>query len=479
MASGAGGGADFSLRSRVRSGIVPWKLQTAPLSEVRRVAALAAPVALAELGWMAMTTVDTVMVAPLGASAIGAIGVGSSAFYTLAIFGMGLLLGLDTLVSQSHGAGDKADAHHSLAQGVYSAIFITLPVMLLVQAMPPLFALFGINPEVSALAGSFVRALNLSTLPLLLYGAFRRYLQAIGHVRPVMFVLLSANLINWLFNWLLIQGHAGFPALGVVGSARSTCLARVYMAGLLLAFIWWFERGNESGLRSLIRPPDPARLLRLLAIGFPAASQILLEVGAFAAAAFLAGRLDPVAVAAHQIALNCASLTYMVPLGISSAAAVTVGHAIGRRNPQAARRDGFIAIGLACAFMACAAVAFLVAPERILLFYTSDPRIMRTAAALLAIAAVFQLFDGIQTVATGALRGLGNTRIPALVNLAGHWMLGLPVGYLLCFHFGYGVRGLWWGLTLALVAIALVLLYSWRRETINLGTASVLTAPVS
>jgi MATE family multidrug resistance protein len=440
-------------------------MQPTLVTEVRRVALLAAPVALAELGWMAMTTVDTIMIAPLGPAAIGAIGVGNSAFYTLAIFGMGLLLGLDTLVSQSHGAGDKSDTHHSLAQGVYSAILIAIPLTIIFLYMPGVFKVLGVNPEVSAPAGLFVRTLNYSTLPLLLYGAFRRYLQAIGHVRPVMFVLISANLINWLFNWLLIQGHWGLPALGVVGSALSTCLARVYMAGLLLCFICWFERGNEAGLRSLIRPPDPTRLLRLIGIGLPAALQILMEIGAFGAAAMMAGRLQPVALAAHQIALNCAALTFMVPLGISSAAAVAVGQAVGRREPAVARSDGFIAIGLASVFMSFAAVAFLTIPERILNFYTHDADILRTGVSLLAIAAIFQLFDGIQAVATGALRGIGNTRLPAIVNFAGYWIFGLPIGYLLCFRYGYGVQGLWWGLTLALIAIALLVLNSWWAQS--------------
>ena len=202
-------------------------------ADVRRVVSLAIPVALAELGWMSMTVVDTIMVGPLGPAAIGAIGVGNSAFYTFAIFGMGLLLGLDTLVSQAFGAGNRDDCHHSLSQGIYLALFITAPLMVLFACMPPAFYALGINAEVSRLAGMFVATLSFGTLPLLLYGAFRRYLQGMGHVRPVMFTLISANLINWFFNWLLILGHWGLPALGVVGSALSTCLARLYMAVLL------------------------------------------------------------------------------------------------------------------------------------------------------------------------------------------------------------------------------------------------------
>jgi MATE family multidrug resistance protein len=433
--------------------------------DVRRVLRLAVPVVMGELGWMMMTTVDTIMVGKLGAAAIGAIGVGNSAFYSFAIFGMGLLLGLDTLVSQSCGAGNREDCHRSLTQGVYLALALAVPLMLLFSWMPPVFRVLGIVEPVSTLAGTFIRVLNLSTLPLLLYGAFRRYLQGMGHVAPVMFALVSANFVNWFFNWLLITGHWGWPAMGVAGSALSTCLARVYMAIVLAFAIWWYERGLQPGFRNLLQRPDWKRLTHLIQLGFPAATQILLEIGAFGAAAVLAGRLTPGALAAHQIALNCAAISYMVPLGVASAAAVAVGQAIGRRDPRMARRNGYIAIGLTCTFMVCAAFVFLFLPGPILAVYTRDPAVLRTGAGLLAIAAIFQLFDGLQTVATGALRGFGETRGPMIANLAGYWLFGLPIGYALCFHFGLGVYGLWWGLTIALIAIALVLFWQWTRRS--------------
>lgn len=435
--------------------------------DTRRVIGLAAPVALAELGWVGMGVVDTIMVGRLGPAAIGAIGIGTGAFYSFAIFGMGLLLGLDTLVSQSFGAGNREDCHHSLAQGIYIALLLSPPLTILFALMRPVFSGLGVVAPVSGLAGAFVATLGLSTLPLLLYGAFRRYLQAMSHVRPVMFALLSANLINWFFDWLWIYGRWGFPALGVVGSALSTCLARVYMAAFLAGCIWWFERG-ASGWRRIARKPDWTRIARLLRIGIPAATQVLLEIGAFGAAAVLAGRLNPVALAAHQIALNCAAVSFMVPLGVASAAAVAVGQAIGRGEPRMARRNGFIAIGLGCAFMCCSAAAFLFIPEPLLRIYTNDQPVILIGAGLLVWAAVFQLFDGTQTVATGALRGLGNTRVPMLVNLGGYWFFGLPIGYVLCFHFGYGVYGIWCGLSLALIVIALILLYSWHRHSAEL-----------
>jgi MATE family multidrug resistance protein len=427
--------------------------------------ALALPVVFAEIGWMFMTIVDTIMVGNLGPAAIGATGVGSSAFYSFTIFGMGLLLGLDTLVSQSYGAGKLEDCHHSLAQGVYVAVALTPPLMVLFHFMTPMFYALGVNVQVSALAGPFLSMLSWSTLPLLLYAAFRRYLQGTGHVRPVMFVLLSANVINWFANWLLIEGRWGFPALGVVGSALSTCLARIYMAGSLAGLIWWIERGKKPGLRSLFRRPDITRVLLLLRIGFPAATQIMLEVGAFSAAAIVAGGLTPAALAAHQIAINCASLTYMVPLGVASAAAVAVGHSIGRRQLLLARREGFLAIGLGGSFMTLAALVFWLLPEPILRVYTTNSEVLTIGRNLLAIAALFQLFDGIQTVATGALRGLGNTRTPMLMNLAGYWLFGLPLGYVLCTRGSLGIYGLWIGLSLALIIIAVFLLYSWQHHS--------------
>ena len=431
--------------------------------------ALSLPVVFAEVGWMSMNVVDTIMVGRLGPAAIGGLGIGGVVFYSFAVFGLGLLLGLDTLVSQAHGAGDREDAHCSLAQGVYLALFLAAPLTCLFQVVPPLFFMLGINPRVSSLAGSFVATLGWSTLPLLLYGAFRRYLQGTGHVRPVMFALVSANLVNWLFNWLLIEGHWGFPALGVVGSALSTCMARLYMAGMLGVFIWRFERNRQPGFKDILRKPDWRRISRVLRIGLPAATQILMELGAFAAAAILAGRLTPEALAAHQIAIICASITFMVPLGFGSAAAVAVGHAVGAREPKRARRSGFIAIALGAAFMVCSALLFLLIPRRILSVYTNDAAIVSIGVGLLAWAALFQLFDGIQTVATGALRGIGNTRVPMLVNLAGYWFFGLPIGYVLCFHFGYGIYGLWCGLSLALIFIALILLRSWDHHSRDLG----------
>jgi MATE family, multidrug efflux pump len=433
--------------------------------ELRALLTLAIPVILSELGWIAMGLVDTIMVGRLGPGAIGAVGIANAAYYAPALFGIGMLLGLDTLVSQAWGRRDFEVCHRWLAQAVYLAVVYTPIAMLGIAAVPLLFGRFGINPAVAGDAAVYLRLMNLGTLPLLIYAAFRRYLQGVGRVRPVTFALISANLINWAGNWALIYGRLGLPAMGLKGSALSTCLARVYMAGVLVFFAWQHERSRGHPLFAHWPSPHWQQLRTLMRLGAPAALQITLEVGAFGVATLMAGRLSEEALAAHQIVLNWASATFMVPLGMSAAAAVAVGHAVGGHDLPRARRAGWLALAAGAGFMALAAIAFVVLPRTLMHIYTADEMVVRVGSRLLLLAACFQIFDGIQTVATGALRGIGDTRRPMLVNLAGYWFFGLPLSYALCFHGGRGVVGIWIGLTLSLIAIALYLLWHWSRTS--------------
>ena len=432
-------------------------------SELRALLLLAIPVVLSELGWMAMSIVDTIMVGRLSPAAIGAVGISSAIFYTPTLFGIGLLLGLDTLVSQAFGRGDFDDCHRALAQGVYLAILYTPIAMLLVGIAPHFFPLMGITEAVRAPATQYIRLLVYSTLPLLVYAAFRRYLQGVGKVRPVTFALISANLVNWFGNWALIYGKLGLPAMGVRGSALSTCVARTYMAGVLVWWVWKHERERGHPLFAHWPGLRLAQFRRLLQLGWPAASQMLFEVGAFSVATLLAGRLSPDILAAHQIVLNSASLTYMVPLGVSAAAAITVGHAVGAGDRARARRGGSMAIVIGAIFMAMAATAFLTIPRVLIHVYTHDLQTVAVGVRLLAVAAVFQIFDGIQGIGTGALRGLGKTRGPMLINLVAYGVIGLPVGYVLCFKTPLGIYGLWSGLTLALIFAAGLVLALWLK----------------
>ncbi len=434
--------------------------------------ALAVPVVLSELGWMAQGIVDIIMVGRLGPVAIGAVALGNAVYYTPALFGIGILLGLDTLVAQAYGRKDHDECHRWLAQGVWLACIATPPLMLLIALASFGFSPFGITPQVAVPAAAYLRILNWGTLPLLLYAGTRRYLQGVGDVRVITVTYVGANLINWFGNWVLIYGKLGCPALGVNGSAISTLAARIFMAVALLGFAWRYERKRGHPLFRHWAGPSLARLRELARLGVPAAGQIVLEVGAWNLATLSAGWLTPVALATHQIALNYASLTYMVPCGISAAAAISVGHAVGAGDPERARRAGWLALGLGTGFMLLAAVVFLTAPGPLIALYTRDPRVMAVGPSLLGLAAAFQIFDGIQTVSTGALRGLGETRVPMLANLVGYWVLGLPLGLTLCFVLHWGIYGLWIGLTSALIVIATTLLLRWRRDSARLALIS-------
>jgi len=271
----------------------------------------------------------------------------------------------------------------------------------------------------------------------------------------------------------LIYGHLGFPAMGTVGSGWATCFARTYMMLVLLTYAVYYDHRNKTGLRNAARLPNSLRFRKLVRLGLPAATQFGLEVGVFAVATALIARLGAVPLASHQVALNTVSFTYMVPLGISAAAAVRVGQGLGRQDAAAASRAGWTAMLLGTGFMGCMAISFFLFPGAIVRVYTSDLALIPPTTALLFVAAFFQLFDGMQTVATGALRGAGDTRTAMLCHLFFYWVVGLPLGAYLCFHQRWGAPGLWTGLSVALIFIGSALLYFWRRKEKSFSTTQV------
>jgi MATE family multidrug resistance protein len=434
-------------------------------AEFRPTLQLAFPLVLAELGWMSMAIVDTMMVGrlPNSATAMGAVSLSSNIFTVLALFGGGLLMGLDTLVSQAFGAGRREDCHRSLLNSIYLSIALTPFLAAPVWLLPSLLSRMQVDPGILALAIPYAKALAVGLLPLLLYFAVRRCLQAMNMVRPVAFALVTANIVNALGNYILVYGHFGVPAMGTVGSGWSTAIARTYMAAVLVGYLLWYDRKHRTELLKTPVDIDLPRIRRLITLGLPAAIQFTLESGVFALVTALIARLGAVPLASHQIALNTVALTYMVPLGVASAAAVRVGQAIGRRNPQAAGDAGSTAIFLGAAFMTAAGIVLLAVPRWIARMYTPDEIVIRSTVLLLAAGAAFQLFDGIQTVATGALRGAGDTRTPMFCHFTAYWVIGLPLGAWLCFNRNWGAFGLWAGLSLALILIGIVLLFAWRR----------------
>ncbi len=451
-------------------GLSPW---TGVVRELGPTVRLAGPVVLSELGWMIMAVVDTVMVGPLGPSAIGAVGLANVLFFAVAVSGYGLMLGLDPLVSQAFGAGKLKECHLWLVHGLWASLLVTPLFMGLILLGIPMIGRLGIDPEVVRLSGPYLAALSWSILPILAFTACRRYLQGMNIVRPIMFALVSANLVNLAANWVLIHGKFGLPALGVVGSGWSTVIGRFWMLLVLLGAIWRSNGREGWRLFAIDWRPRSKLMKELLAMGLPVAAHVTFEVGVFAIAAAWAGRFGSAALAAHEVVLQAASVTFMVPFGISTAGSVRVGQALGRGDPPGASRAGWAALALGAGFMTCAGLAFVLIPRSIMGVFTSDAGVMSTGVVLLLVAAVFQLFDGLQVVAAGALRGTGDTKTPMYCSIFAYWVMGLPMGWALSFRFGMGILGVWIGLCVGLVSAGLILMWVWVRTARRLDASSM------
>jgi len=426
---------------------------------------LAIPVAMSQLGQMFMAIVDTYMVGKLGPQQIGAVGIANAYFFAVAISGIGVLLGLDYLVSHAHGRGVQKECNYWLVQGVSLALIMSIPTFLLLYFAADTFHFFGITAEVADLAKPFLQTLIFSLPAFFIFVAFRQYLQALNHVGFVTILLISANALNYFLNWVFIFGNLGVKPMGVLGSAVATNFSRIVLVLLIVAYTFVCDEQQGWGLKNARWWPEAKGLRSLLKLGTPASIQMLFEVGVFSATTTLAGKLGALPLAAHQIVLNVASLTFMVPFGISSAAAVRVGQEIGAGRPARARNAGWTAIFMGASFMACSAFVLWAFGHGILALFTKDENVIALGMQLLFLAAVFQIADGIQVVGTGSLRGVSDTKRSMFANLIGYWFLGLPLGMALCFGRGRGIQGLWYGLTLGLIVVATLILVSWSHVT--------------
>ncbi len=419
---------------------------------------LALPMVAVQLGQMLMGVVDTVMVGRVSAEAIAAIGLGNLYFWAAAIFGLGVLLALDPVVAQAVGARDTVGIARGVQRGLVLALALSLlPTALLLPAQPVL-GLLRQPTAVADIAGAYARIAAAGIVPFYAYSALRQSLQAMRQLTPIVGAMVAANLANVGLNYVLIFGKLGFPAMGAVGAAWATSICRWLMLGFLVASAWRTLRPQLVPFRRDAFAWAPLR--RMLAIGAPSGGQYQLEYGVFAVVGVLMGWLGTVELAGHQVALNLASLTFMVPLGVSAAAAVLVGHAVGSDDPAEARRAAAAALTCGVGFMATSAIVMLAVPDLLARAYTTDSAVAAMAASLIPIAGVFQVFDGMQVVSIGILRGTADTHTPMLVNVIGYWLVGLPISAVLGFGTRAGPRGLWWGLTAGLILVALVL--AWR-----------------
>jgi MATE family multidrug resistance protein len=417
---------------------------------------LAAPVVFVQLGSMLMGVVDTIMLGHLSAEALAAGALGHSTNITLLMFGLGTLAALDPLISQAYGAREPEAVGAHLQRGMLLALALSLPMGLLLWDIAPLLRAVGQPEAVIGDAAAYARGIVWGVPAYFLFMVVRQTLQAMSMVRPAGWAIVVGNILNALLDWVLIFGHLGFPVLGVAGSAYATSTAR----WLMLA---WLVFASRRQLAPYWRgfTAEAVRLssyLRLLRIGVPIGLHQSIEILLFASAGLLMGRMGVAQLAGHQITLNLASLSFMVPLGISGAATTRVGNAIGRQDMPGARRAASACLILGGAVMVLFALLFGVFPETLARIYTQDPATIAMAMILLPVAAMFQVFDGLQVVSVGVLRGAADTAVPAVLAFLGFWAVGLPSGWFLGFRLGFGAPGIWWGLTLGLAAVAGLLL---------------------
>jgi len=426
---------------------------------------LAVPIVVIQVGLMMMGMVDTIMVGHVSPTALAAVALGNLYSIGWLMFGLGVLFALDPLVSQAIGAGDDVAVSRAMQRGFCIALILTVPTSLLLLTVDPVLTLVGQPAEIVPVAAAYVYRTVGSVFPFLAFVVLRQSLQAQARTAPIVVTIIAANLVNAGLNYVWIFGKLGFPALGAIGSAWATLASRWLMSILLLVLAWPSLRPYLARRVSHVLSPGP--LLRMFALGAPIGGQMFLEWGAFATIALLMGWLGVAEVAAHQIALTLASLTFMVPLGIASAATVLVGHAVGRGDPLALRRATAAALVVGVSFMSMTGIAFTVAPTFFAAWYTDDFAVLQIAAALLPIAGLFQIFDGTQVVSLGVLRGLGDTRIPVAVALVGFWCLGIPTSVWLGFNAGLGATGLWWGFVVGLGVVAAVLFARVQHMTLQ------------
>jgi MATE family multidrug resistance protein len=429
-------------------------------AELRPMLRLAIPVVVIQVGMMAMGVVDTIMVGHISALALAAVALGNLYFFGLAVFAMGTLMVLDPVVAQAVGARDRPAIARAVQRGVLLAALLAIPTAVLLTVAAPMFALAGQPAEVVPLAAAYAVRTAPGVLPFLLFIVFRQSLQAMRRTAPIVVAIIAANLANGALNWVLIFGHLGFPALGVVGSAWATSISR----GLLILVLWLAAHRQLNPLlfpvrREIWRLEPLGRMLRL---GVPIGAQHVLEFGAFALVALMMGWIGTREMAGHQIAINLAALTFMVPLGVGDAASVLVGQAVGRDDVGGTRSAARAALACGLVFMTLTGAVFLTLADELARLYTRDVEVIAVAVVLLRIAGVFQVFDGLQVVAAGILRGLGDTRAPMLICLLGYWVLGIPLSGYLAFAANQGPPGLWWGLVLGLGVVATMLLLRLR-----------------
>ncbi len=418
---------------------------------------LAYPVIIGQLGIIMMGVVDSLMVGKLGAAPLAAAALGNSLTFIVLIIGIGVSMAVTPLVAIAVGAHKFEDCGIYFRQSLLVNTIFSILLAVLIFFAADLIQYFDQPLDVQFQAGSYMRILGFSSLPLMLFQTYKQFIEGLSIMRPAMIIALLANIINAFTNWLLIFGNWGFPELGLDGAGWATFASRGFMAAAIMLFVMNTKFFRQYDVSFHFKSINWSVIKKILSLGLPSGFQYFFEVGAFSFAVVMVGWLGTVQQAAHQIAINLASISFMAVLGISVAGSIRVGNAVGKKDIEGTRQAGFTASLLGAAVMTFAGIIFVLLRDFLPTLYVSDETVISYASSLLIIAALFQISDGMQAVGIGILRGLTDVKIPTAITFIAYWIVGLPVGYLLGFNFELGVQGVWIGLLLGLTTSAILL----------------------
>ena len=429
---------------------------------------LAVPVMLSHVGQVTVMTADNVMVGHVGKESLAAASFANSVFVIFLVIGIGLSYAITPLTAQADGEDDENKLRvllkHSIFMGVVFGVLLSLIIFLNVDIL----YLFKQPENVVKLAIPYLSIIAFSLFPFLIFQSMRQFVEGLGYTRQSMYITIAANLINIILNYVLIFGEFGFPEMGLNGAGLATLISRILMMLFMYAFVRFNHRFSNYWRHALQVRLRWHIFKKMLNLGIPMAFQLIFEVGAFSVTAIMIGWMGTTALAAHQIAINMASITYMAALGIASAATIRVGNQLGMKNYKMLREAVFTCFIMVTAFMALMAVLLVVGRHFWPSLYIDDDEVHMVAASLLIVAALFQLSDGIQVVGLGALRGMSDVIRPALITFVAYWGIGIPLGYWLGFYGGLGPVGVWIGLLVGLTSAAVLLFYRFNQQTLNL-----------
>lgn len=426
---------------------------------------LAYPVVLSQLGHVLVGTADSVMVGRVGTEELAAVSVANAVFSVAMMFGIGISFGLTPLIAQSDGEGNQRAGMRFLKHSFVVNVFFGVLLFGILLFGGFILDILDQPKDVVALAKPYLAIVGFSLLPFMVFQTFKQFAEGLSFTKQAMYITLSANVLNIFLNYILIFGKMGFEPMGLVGAGWATLISRVVMAIVMVLFVRYYKVFSVYWNYFKVTVWNAKSFKNLLNLGVPTGFQYIFEVGAFASAAIMIGWMGAVPLASHQVAMNLASISYMMATGISAAATVRVGNQLGQRDIPTMRIAAFTCFLMAMLFMAFTGSIFMIFNHFLPTLYTSDPAVISIAASLLIVAALFQLSDGIQVVGLGALRGMGDVKLPTLVTFMAYWVIGLPSGYLLAFVFDFGEEGVWYGLLIGLSITAVILFIRFNNKS--------------